>query len=103
MNFENLNMGNNVADNFKQFCSYLVNNHASDITNACVPLHPSHYNRNAVLFITHPSQLRRCPPPVRRQPEEAAVQDLVWCVCRHAERGGLVKAPGSHIRNRFKG
>ena len=31
MNFDNLNMGNNVADQFKQFCSYLVDNHSSDV------------------------------------------------------------------------
>lgn len=34
MNFENLNMGNDVSDKFKKFCSYLVSNHASDVVNA---------------------------------------------------------------------
>jgi hypothetical protein len=37
MNFDNLNMGSNISDQFKKFCSYLVTNHASDVENACAP------------------------------------------------------------------
>jgi hypothetical protein len=31
MNFENLNMGSNISDEFKKFCSHLVTSHAIDI------------------------------------------------------------------------
>ena len=34
MNFENLNMGSNISDEFKKFCTHLVTNHAIDIANA---------------------------------------------------------------------
>ena len=38
MNFDNLNMGNDVSDQFKRFCTHLVSNHESDIVNAYPPL-----------------------------------------------------------------
>ena len=34
MNFDNLNMGSNISDQFKQFCNHLVANHGSDLENA---------------------------------------------------------------------
>ena len=59
MNFENLNMGNDVSDKFKKFCSYLVSNHASDVVNAYrTPLPPPpplpKYNPNSLSFVTRP-------------------------------------------------
>ena len=53
MNFENLNMGNDVSDKFKKFCSYLVSNHASDVVNAyrTPPPSPPHFpNTTTTLF-----------------------------------------------------
>jgi hypothetical protein len=96
MNFENLNMGNNVSDQFKKFCSYLVSNHASDVINAyATPLSPSPLpkcNHNSLSFVTRPLQLRHCSASVRRGLEEAAVQDSLRRLRRAAKRSRLVGA-----------